>query len=521
MLSVFRSNANNWFMIVVFAIITFVFVFTFGSWGGGNVSGGMPVAATVNGHVVSMSQFKAEYSRAFRMSSAYQPGFTAEKAREQHLDQSVLDRLITQELLAQAAEKRGLAVSDAEVSAAIEERFFGKDKAFDPEEYKRIVNGIYNTTEARFETQLRRELLAARYETILQDAQHVSEGEVKESFEAQNNRADIELVKFDPQFYQSGIKAPSDADVATWAAANAAAVRAFYDEHLNRYRQPKKVKARHILVKVAEGATDEDKKNARTKIDAAKKRADAGEDFAKLAEEISEDSSAKSGGDLGFFGPGAMVKPFEDAAFAMAKGAISAVVESRFGFHVIKVDDVQEPITKEVKDVQAQIALELMKDSQLMAAARKAADAALAEATTGVAFADLKVAGLVKPPADGASSKAGDFDPLAPKLDSTGWFSKTARAIPRVGLAPELMTVVFEQLTMQKPLHDSVVEVNKRLFIVKLKSRELPDAAKFAAEREAIEQRLLGGRRGQLVEQLGKDLREKAKIVKSDNLLSG
>src|SRR3954471_7044423 len=101
MLHVFRRNANNWFMVLIFAIITFVFVFTFGSWGGGNVSGAIPIAATVNGKVISRSTFQLQYSQAYQRMQAYRPGFNPEKAREEHLDDTVLDGLITRELLAQ------------------------------------------------------------------------------------------------------------------------------------------------------------------------------------------------------------------------------------------------------------------------------------------------------------------------------------------------------------------------------------------------------------------------------------
>lgn len=520
MLSVFRKNANNWFMVVVFAIITFVFVFTFGSWGGGNVSGQIPIAATVNNKVISKSQWRVQYSQAFQTMQAYRPGFDAEKAREEKLDQTVLDRLITLELLAQAAEERGLAVSDDEVAKVIEERFFPGDKDFDPDEYKRIVNGIFNTTEARFEEQVRREILAARMENILGDAQHVSEKEIQETYESRNNRADLELLKIDPLFFKAQIKDASDDEARQWAAANKADVEKFYNTHMNRYRQPKKVSARHILIKVAEGASDDEKKAARDKIEAARKRVtDGKEDFATVAAEVSEDSSAKQGGSLGFFGPGAMVKPFEDAAFALKVGEISGVVESRFGFHVIKVDEIQEPVTKELKDVEVEIARQLMREKAQMAEARKVADDALAQLKAGAKMDDLKVAGLLKMPPPGQEPPKNP-DPYAPRLDSTGPFAQSTRVVPKIGVAPEVVKIAFA-LDEANPLHSEVLEINNRLFIVKLKERQRAEPAGLAAERDNIEAGLLSGRRAAVVEELTKGLREKAEITKSPNLLDG
>ncbi len=521
MLSVFRSNANNWLMVIVLAAITFVFVFTFGSWGGGNVSGDLPIAATVNGEIVPMSQFRVQYAQDFRTQTMFRPGFNAEKAREEGLDQQVLDRLISNELLAQAAGRRGLVVTDDEVADAIQARFFEKGKPFDNEEYKRLVNGIYNTTEARFEESLRKELLATRLKSILGDSQHVSESELKESFEQKNNRADLEILKIDPLFWKSKVKEPSADDVAAFQAAHKVEIEKFYNEHINRYRQSKKVNARHILIKVAEKASDDDKKKARAKIEGALKRVKAGEDFAKVAEELSEDSSAKQGGSLGLFGEGAMVKPFEEAAFALKKGEISGVVESKFGYHVIKVEEVQDATKKEFSEVENEIAKQLTKENLHKEEARKLANEALAELKAGKAMTELSNPLIQKPPADGAPpAKTDEVDPYAPRVDNTGFFAKNARVVPRIGVSPEVVDLAFNKLSLEKPLHEEVLEVNGRFFIVRLRNREQPDAAKFAAERDSLEQAALAGRKASLVEEFTKGLRDKAKIEKNPKLLT-
>lgn len=522
MLSVFRSNANNWLMVIVLAAITFVFVFTFGSWGGGNVSGDLPIAATVNGQVIPMTSFRVQYAQKFRMQTMFQPGFTAEKAREQGLDQQVLDQMITTELLAQAAEARGLLVTDDEVADTIQKRFFEKDKGFDPEEYKRVVNGVYNTTEARFEASLRKELLAARFEDILGDATHVSERELKDSFIQKNDRADLEILKVDPLFWKSKVKDVSDADAVAYVAAHKADVEKFYNEHMNRYRQSKKVNARHILIKVSEKASDDEKKKAKEKIEAALKRVKGGEDFAKVAEEVSEDSSAKQGGSLGLFGEGAMVKPFEDAAFKLKKGEISDVVESKFGYHVIKVDEIQEATKKELSEVENEIGKQLAKEAAQKVEAKKLVDEALAEIKAGVAFKDLKNPAIQKPPVDGAPPpKPDEIDPYAPRVDATGMFARSARVVPRIGVSPEVVDLAFSKLSMEKPLHEEVLEVNGRYFIIKLRAREQPDMAKFATERDSLEQQAMAGRKAQVVEDFAKGLREKAKIEKNPKLLTG
>jgi len=112
-----------------------------------------------------------------------------------------------------------------------------------------------------------------------------------------------------------------------------------YESNKDKLNVPDEVSASHILIKVGENATPEEKQKAREKVEALRARALSGEDFAKLAKENSEDGSASNGGDLGSFGRGQMVKSFEDAAFSLEKGQISSVIETQFGYHVIKVSD--------------------------------------------------------------------------------------------------------------------------------------------------------------------------------------
>ncbi|MGE5840431.1 MAG: peptidylprolyl isomerase [Deltaproteobacteria bacterium] len=120
-------------------------------------------------------------------------------------------------------------------------------------------------------------------------------------------------------------------------------MKLYYQAHQEEFRTPESVKASHVLIRVNPGASDDEKKKAREKAEAALKRIKDGEDFAKVASEVSEDPGSKTkGGDLGFFSKGRMVKPFEDAAFALKPGQLSDVVESPFGFHVIKVEDKKE-----------------------------------------------------------------------------------------------------------------------------------------------------------------------------------
>src|SRR5690606_15943792 len=115
-----------------------------------------------------------------------------------------------------------------------------------------------------------------------------------------------------------------------------AAVTAEYESKAFRFKTPKRVKAQHILISLAEDAPAEEVAKATASLEDAKKSIEGGADFGELAMSLSQDPGTKDkGGDLGFFGPGTMAKPFEDAAMALEPGQLSELVRTRFGLHLI------------------------------------------------------------------------------------------------------------------------------------------------------------------------------------------
>lgn len=155
-------------------------------------------------------------------------------------------------------------------------------------------------------------------------------------------------------------------------------LKQYYALNKNKFLDPAQVKARHILIKFPPKASADEKKKAMEKAKEILERARKGADFGKLAEEYSEDTvSRKKGGDLGFFAKGKMVKPFEKAAFSLKPGEISDIVETNYGYHIIKVDDYKEERTKsydEVKEtIKEQVATEFAKSraEEFLSAATK------------------------------------------------------------------------------------------------------------------------------------------------------
>lgn len=151
------------------------------------------------------------------------------------------------------------------------------------------------------------------------------------------------------------IKRFLEKDIYAKVSINEAEKKAEYEKNKDRLDVPERVKASHILIKVAPDASGEDKAGARKRVEDLRKRILAGDDFAKLAKENSQDGSASRGGDLGYFKRGDMVKPFEDAAFSLENGKISDVIETQFGYHIVKVIDKKSAHTLVYTEVEKDI----------------------------------------------------------------------------------------------------------------------------------------------------------------------
>jgi len=128
-------------------------------------------------------------------------------------------------------------------------------------------------------------------------------------------------------------------------------VKAYYDKYPDFFKQPEQVQARHILIKVSPQAEEAAKAEGRKKLENVQQKLHKGGDFAELAKEFSQCPSSADGGKLGSFKRGQMVKPFEDAAFALKAGEVSDIVETKFGYHLIEVTDKQPETTISYEDV--------------------------------------------------------------------------------------------------------------------------------------------------------------------------
>ena len=176
------------------------------------------------------------------------------------------------------------------------------------------------------EENARSQLLSQKLETLIVGSVKVTDAEVEQAYIERNEKVRVSYLGFDANAIPDSLALVADAEVQT-----------YYEDHRDEYEEDAAIRA--AFVSLPKIATARDEAEARAEIDRIFDEAKAGDDFAELARAYSDGPSGPTGGDLGFFGRGQMVKPFEDAAFALKAGEISDPVKTQFGWHVIKVEE--------------------------------------------------------------------------------------------------------------------------------------------------------------------------------------
>jgi peptidyl-prolyl cis-trans isomerase D len=251
MLDTLRANSRSVVTYLLFGIIIVVFVVSFGPGSKGCTSGGRSEtwAARVNGTTVTPGEFLAQY-RALGGGRGSDDAFVRQEA---------MALAVRMALIEQEAERHGVSVSDEELAGAITRmrEFQDGEGHFDPERYRRIVNSAYGS-QKRYEDEKRRELAVRRMVELVASTVKVSEAEAKESWAAERDRAALQFAVFSVDRARQEIARPGDAEVAAFAEKNGPRIEQFYKDTPARFNRSKRVKARHILVKVAESAPGEE-----------------------------------------------------------------------------------------------------------------------------------------------------------------------------------------------------------------------------------------------------------------------
>jgi peptidyl-prolyl cis-trans isomerase D len=412
-----RHAALKWIWVVLIVIMGAGMLLMYIPFGDlPNVTNITNDVASIGHDTISAKEFQSAYRNYVdRMRGQINP----EMLKAFRFDKQILDALVTRHVVTEEAKRLGLNVTPSEIEQKILENpvfrengtFIGKDR------YQAVLQQN-NLSIDEFESSVGNEILTDKLKSFITASVGVTDNEAQEEYKRRNEKAKLNYFVVDASKLQDKVTV-NDQDQREYYEKNKAKytvpekrkakyifleslklrsqvsvtdddLRQYYEQHKNEYTLPERIKAQHILFKT-QGKTPEEIQKIKEKAQGVLERAKKGEDFGSLAKQYSEDSTASSGGDLGDFGHGQMVPEFDRAAFSLGVGAISDLVQTQFGFHIIKVNGKQEarerpfeelkeavrPIVETRKaeqkanDMAQQIAVDLTKDKNLDTVAAK------------------------------------------------------------------------------------------------------------------------------------------------------
>ena len=500
---------------VILVVITIPFMF-FGLEAYTRSRGGAPDdVATVDGSGVSLREFSEELrQQQERMRRLVGPGIDLAAFDTPEMRRGLLDSMIDQRVIAAEGARGRLMVTKEKLDEVISGvPAFQKDGRFDPETAKLLLRA-QNMSEETFAERLRRDVrmeqigrsvangaiqsreVAARLAGLEEQAREIAELAIAlQPFIAQ--------VKID----EAALKAHYEANLADYRTPEAvkaeyvvlsadqlgaleplseAELKAAYDGRASQYRQEEQRRASHILIQVPAGAKPEEREAARKKAEeilAEARKSPAR--FADLAKKNSQDTgSAERGGDLGLFGRGMMVKPFEDAAYQLKENEISGIVDSEFGYHIIRLTGIQPGKTRALDEVRAELSSELARQK----GARRFAEAA--EAFTNLVY---EQSDSLRPAAE----------KYRLKVVASDWIRRSPAEPKSVLANPKLLAALFSLDSIKTRRNTDAIEIAPNVLVAARVVEHRPVAQrKFEEVRAEIETALRG--------------REAAKLARSD-----
>jgi peptidyl-prolyl cis-trans isomerase D len=474
MLRIMRQG-QRWLTAIFVIGIGAVFVFFMG-WGAPSGRQGGDALIQVGPHRYGFREFaRARQAREDQYKEALGDQFDAD-AMAETLDQLAAEALIQRSILALEAEELGLTVSKSEIEREVLASPLFRDEGgrFDPQSFSNWAEWEFGT-QRNFMIEHRMITLATKMLRLVQGMAHVSDDEARQAAKRRLEEVRIAFVTL------SAGEPPADLEI------DAARVQEFletreeeaqrhYDDHSEQFNRPEQVRARHILLRVPTGADEEEREEVRQRAQEVLERLRAGEDFAELAREISDDPGSKEeGGDLGFFSRGQMLEPFEQAAFALEPGALSEVVSTDFGFHVIRTEEFRPAQHRSYEEAREEIARTLIGEEAAFAEARATAEGLSAEIREGRSLEQ--------------AARARELT-----LERSGWLRRRPDAyIPGIGAAQELMTTAFSLEPGQSS--PRIFELEDRLAMVQVLERNVPEPERLEAEVAGQREQLLAMKR--------------------------
>jgi len=382
MLQKIRERISGPFAIFFLGAIAIVFIF----WGVQFESAVTSAAATVNGRDISQEAVRQAWQdRQTELQTQLRDELPPELVKAEQA--KLIDEFIARELLVQRAHESGYRVSDRELAEAITRiPALQVDGKFSRDRYAALLRQ-QGRTEPQFEQDFRRDLETSQLSNSIAMSSFVTPAELRHRVELQGETRDVAYAVVPAAGYAAQVQvAPTEitayydknksqfmsqetvalqylkldlAEIAAGVQVTEEALKKYYEETAaERNAVPERRKAAHILIE-----SGSDDAAAGKKAEPILARARAGEDFAKLAQENSDDPGSRTaGGDLGWAPKEAYVQPFSDALFAMSKGEIRGPVKTQFGYHIIRLDDIEEPHVRGFDEVRAELEPEFRRE---------------------------------------------------------------------------------------------------------------------------------------------------------------
>lgn len=520
MLDLVRKHAKSWLIKVALFLIVLVFIF----WGGYSYKSHQESQmARVGERYLSINEYHQQYEQLLEMYRRQMGGaFSEEMVRNMNLKKQAMNLLIDRTLIAGAAQELGLTATPQEIQQMVlRYPAFQSDGQFDQKRYQFLLRQNRMSPET-FEQQLGQDLSVQKVEAFIKRRAMVTEAEVQADFRFNYTLLEVAYALFDPKSFEAQVtldakaladfyqqqqeryKEPEKRQISYVLASQDAyraeakvpesQIREEYEDRAADYHQEQQVRARHILFGVKEDAQEAEIAGIRAEAEKVLAEAKSGKDFSELARKYSTDPSAQeNGGDLGFFTRDRMVPEFSEAAFSLAPGELSELVRTPYGFHIIRVEEIQPEKHVPFEEVRGKIEARLQGERARDIAHRKVRD--LADAA--YAQKDIsKAAQTMNPPMTVVST----------------WISPK-ESIPEVGGVPT--PSLNKLLALPEKGLSELIEVPRGFLLAQVEAIQPPKEIPFENVKDRVEKDYRQEQARMLAQKNAAELLAKARELKS------
>ena len=500
MLDKMRKHSRSFIIYIFFGIIIAVFVVNFGPQ-----SAGCTASTTFASKVVGNTVSPSEYAYVIGATDIMRRLADAPEALLARFRGQIMDQILLREILAEDALSFGYRIPDKEINDMIVKGSFlnigrtsflpkGETGKFEYELLERYLKGRFGLTIKKFKEIQRREMLAEKMRQLFVASVKVSEEEVKSDYLHENTQVQLQYVRFVPGKYRAQVLVTA-AKIKAFQAANKDKIKKYFESNKTRFdKLPKQVRLRMLLLKLP--ADEAEKEAFKQKSEQILARIKGGEDFAKVASEVSQDADSKIGGGLLSWrnadNPG-LGDEAKKAVAKLKKGQITGLVATKEGVMIVKVLGFRKG-TLTLAQASEEIAEEMLRDKEAVAEARKAAQGYVKQIAGGKKLSDLFKSD------DDASEDPTAKDGDQPKYKTTTSFSRSGRhLVPGIGISKELTAAAFA--LKKDEAAKKVFVVGQQVYLVACSDKQEPDMGEWTKEKDDLVQQYVDKKAGGMLQQ--------------------